>query len=146
VNLPAWAGVPAVLLAVVALAPATLPSYEAYFYPAYHDAYAYFLDRPGTTIYALGPRPFFLLGRHLQHRVVYDLNPPPRLKDDPARFIHDIVRCVAPAFLILPEGAVAATAQAEEASLVVVERQPQYVILENSHRVGSCGTRYVMHP
>jgi hypothetical protein len=50
------------------------------------------------------------------------------------------------AFLVLPAGAVAAAAQAEEASRVVVERQPPYVILENSYRVGSCGTRYVMHP
>ena len=133
---PAWVVGPVLLLAVVALSPPTLPTYDAYFPSDYRAAYTYFADRPGASIYALGPQPFFLLGRHGQHRVVYDLNPPRRWTEDPAGFVREILRCTTAAFLVLP------TSPGEP--LVRARRREGNP--ENPQPGAGCGTRYAMHP
>jgi hypothetical protein len=146
VGIPALLGAPLLFLSMVALAPGAL-AYEQYFYADYREAYTYFMDRPGTTIYAVGPRPFFLLGRHAQHRVIYDLNAPSSLRDDPAGFVREIARCVDPEYLVLSE--VDAEQLRPSDGLDVVAQGPRYVVLRNRHgaidRLG-CGARYVMHP
>lgn len=146
VKIPALVGVPFLFFVMVALNPGTL-SYEQYFYADYREAYTYFMDRPGTTIYAAGLRPFFLLGRQAQHRVTYDLNAPRLLRDDPARFVHEVTRCVDPEYLILPE--VGAEQLRLSGRLEVVAQGPRYVVLRNLHRAADrlgCAGRYVMHP
>jgi hypothetical protein len=145
-RIPTLWGAPLLVFAMVALAPRAL-SYEQYFYADYRDAYTYFTDRPGTTIYAAGLRPFFLLGRRAQHRVTYDLNAPRLLREDPAGFVHDVARCVDPEYLVLSELGAGQLRLGD--GLDVVAQGPRYVVLRNRHRavdrVG-CGKRYVMHP
>jgi hypothetical protein len=103
-SLPTLFCIPALAAIVFWLSPETLTSYEAYFYDDYREAYVYFADRPGTTIYASGVRPYFLLGRQAQHRIVYDLNPREReLLTNPSGFVDAIARCVGPEFFVFSD-------------------------------------------
>jgi hypothetical protein len=98
---PVWA-VPVVLLMVI-VSPRALPDYAAYFYPDYRSAYAYFTDMPGQTIYSYGLRPYFLLGRETQHRVIYDLNPPRALVLDPGGLVRVLLDCMSPSYLVFSD-------------------------------------------
>jgi hypothetical protein len=151
-SLPAVAWAVPVVLAVLSLSPRTLPTYEAYFYPDYRAAYLHFTDMPGTTIYAYGLRPYFLLGRKAQHRVIYDLNPPVELLKDPARFARHIAECVSPDFLVFSEHLIGGDYFPKLLidRLEVVTASEHFVILRNRaesrdpRRSGTCPPRYRM--
>jgi hypothetical protein len=101
--LPAIAcAVPAVL-AVLALAPRTLPDYTAYFPREYRGAYSYFADMPGQTIYSWGLANYFLTGRGNQHRLISDPGIPSGLIYDPGGLVQSVVDCVSPNFLVFSD-------------------------------------------
>ncbi len=148
---PATACAVLVLFLMYWLSPRTLPDYTAYFYPDYREAYRYFADMPGQTIYSYGLRPYFLLGREGQHRVMYDLNPTPAVERDPGGLVRTLVDCESPDFLVFSDYMVGNGYfnRLLVGGVEVVSRDEHVVILRNlaaaSGRRGmGCSGRYAM--
>ena len=141
------------LLALVILSPQTRANYEAYFYEDYRAVYLYFTEMSPQTIYAYGLRPYFLLGRRMQHRVVYDLHPPGHLRVDPAAFAQYVAACVSPNFLVFSDHVLGSDYFRKlllgVEDLQVVAATEHFIVLRNAafgqrKVAGRCPARYPM--
>jgi hypothetical protein len=78
-------------------------------------------------------RPYFLLGRGTQHRLIYDLNPPRALVLDPGALVRDVLDCTSPNYLVFSDHGIgnAYFVDLLVNGLKVVSRNEHVVILRN---------------